>query len=235
VYLLTTATSTDEASRKATIAVLPVGSFEQHGDHLPLITDTIVASLIAQGVADTYNLRLLPPITISCSHEHEGFAGTVSISASTLMTVIDDIRTSLARGGVERLVLINGHGGNHVLANVAQQANVSGPRVLLYPEKVDWVAARDHADLESTFGGDMHGGEIETSILLHACPEVVRDSFRTADHQAEDRPHLLVTGLRGYTDTGIIGSPSLATAEKGRAVLDSLTASFADHLKVIDH
>jgi creatinine amidohydrolase len=235
VYLLTTATSTDEASRKATIAVLPVGSFEQHGDHLPLITDTIVASLIAQGVADTYNLRLLPPITISCSHEHEAFAGTVSISAATLMTVIDDIRTSLARGGVERLVLINGHGGNHVLANVAQQANVSGPRVLLYPEKDDWVAARDQAGLESTFGGDMHGGEIETSILLHAHPDLVRDSFRTADHQAADRPDLLVTGLRGYTDTGIIGSPSLATAAKGRAVLDSLTASFADHLKVLDH
>jgi len=56
-----------------------------------------------------------------------------------------------------------------------------------------------------------------------------------ADHQAADRPDLLVTGLRGYTDTGIIGSPSLATAAKGRAVLDSLTASFADHLKVLDH
>jgi creatinine amidohydrolase len=235
VYLLPTATSTDQSSRDATTAVLPVGSFEQHGDHLPLITDTIVACLIAQRVAETYNLRLLPPITVSCSHEHEGFAGTVSISASTLIAMIDDIRESLARSGVERLVLVNGHGGNHVLANVAQQANVGGPRVVLYPGKADWVAARDHAGMESSISADMHGGELETSILLHSCPDLVQESFRTADHQATDRPHLLVTGLRGYTDTGIIGNPSAATAAKGRAALDSLTASFADHLKVLDH
>lgn len=234
MYLLPSATSTEEEARNAAIAVLPVGSFEQHGDHLPLSTDTIVACLIGQGLAETYNLRLLPPITVSCSHEHEGFAGTVSISAATLIAVIDDIRSSLARHGVDRLVIVNGHGGNHVLANVVQQANVGGPRVVLYPDRADWIAARDHAGLESTFGGDMHGGEIETSILLHACPDLVRDSFRTADHQADDRPHLLVKGLRGYTETGIIGSPSAATADKGRAVLETLTASFADHLKLID-
>jgi creatinine amidohydrolase len=80
----------------------------------------------------------------------------------------------------------------------------------------------------------MHGGEIETSIMLHAFPDLVRDSYRTADHQADDRPDLLVTGMRGYTDTGIIGSPSLATAEKGRSVLAHLIAAFADHLKVLD-
>lgn len=234
MHLLTTATSTDEDARKAEIAVLPVGSFEQHGDHLPLITDTVVACLIAQGIAETYNLRLLPPITISCSHEHEGFAGTVSISASTVMTMIADIRTSLARSGVERLVLVNGHGGNHVLANVTQEANVSGPRVVLYPQAHDWIAARTSAGLESTWGGDMHGGEIETSIMLHAYPDLVRDSYLTADHEARDRPELLVTGLRGYTDTGIIGNPSLATATKGRAVLESLIALFADHLKALD-
>ena len=185
--------------------------------------------------AETYNLRLLPPITVSCSHEHEGFAGTVSISASTLIAVIDDIRASLARSGVERLVLVNGHGGNHVLSNVAQQANVSGPRVVLYPGKEDLVAARDHAGMDSSNHADMHGGELETSILLHACPDLVRESFRSADHQAEDRPHLLMTGLRGYTDTGIIGSPSAATADKGHAALASLAASFADHLKAIGH
>ncbi|MFD7161112.1 creatininase family protein [Kribbella sp. NPDC059898] len=234
VHLLTTATSTDEDARKAAIAVLPVGSFEQHGDHLPLITDTVVACLIAQGIAETYDLRLLPPVTISCSHEHEGFAGTVSISASTVMTMINDIRTSLARSGVDRLVIVNGHGGNHVLTNVTQEANVSGPRVVLYPQANDWIAARTSAGLESTWSGDMHGGEIETSIMLHAYPDLVRDSYRTADHEARHRPELLVTGLRGYTDTGIIGSPSLATAAKGRAVLESLTALFADHLKVLD-
>lgn len=68
--LWTTATATDEANRGASVAVLPIGSFEQHGSHLPLATDTIVASAISAEVASQYKLLLLPPITISCSHEH---------------------------------------------------------------------------------------------------------------------------------------------------------------------
>jgi creatinine amidohydrolase len=78
--LITTATSRSERDRGAHVAVLPVGSFEQHGDFLPLITDTIVASVIARRLSTDYGL-LLPPVTLSCSHEHSSFAGTVSINA----------------------------------------------------------------------------------------------------------------------------------------------------------
>ncbi|WP_263404926.1 creatininase family protein [Salinispora fenicalii] len=78
----------------------------------------------------------------------------------------------------------------------------------------------------------MHAGEIETSLLLHLCPELVRVGYRTADHLTE-RPDLLVLGMRGYTDSGVIGQPSLATASKGKAVLDSLTTSFAASLAVL--
>jgi creatinine amidohydrolase len=232
VDLLTTATATDEAHRDSRVAVLPVGSFEQHGDHLPLITDTVVACLIARRIAETYGLFLLPPITISCSHEHEGFAGTVSISAGTLIAVVDDVRASLARAGVNKLVLVNGHGGNYVLSNVAQQANVRDRHVVLYPTRDDWNIARQHAAMATSGHDDMHGGELETSILLYGQPELVGDSYVAADHEANSRPHLLVTGMAAYTDGGIIGRPSLASAAKGEAVLDSLSASFADHLKI---
>ncbi|MGH3481394.1 MAG: creatininase family protein [Nocardioidaceae bacterium] len=75
---------------------------------------------------------------------------------------------------------------------------------------------------------------METSILLHAHPEAVRDTYTTADHHASDRPHLLVTGIASSSSTGIIGCPSAATPAKGKAVLDSLSASFADHLKLMD-
>jgi creatinine amidohydrolase/Fe(II)-dependent formamide hydrolase-like protein len=119
--LITTATSTDEAKRGATVALLPVGSFEQHGDHLPLTTDTLVACVIANQLAITYNLFLLPPITMSCSHEHESFEGTVSISSRTLIAMIDDTRSSLVRSGIRYLVLVNGHGGSYVLSNIAQE------------------------------------------------------------------------------------------------------------------
>ncbi len=74
-HLLPTATTSDEKARNANCAVLPVGSFEQHGDYLPLITDTAVASAIARELASTYSLLQLPPVTISCSHEHSTWAG----------------------------------------------------------------------------------------------------------------------------------------------------------------
>ncbi len=116
--LITAATATDEGHRQAHTALLPIGSFEQHGSHLPLTTDTVVACAVAQAVTTTYrDLLLLPPITISCSHEHVGWAGTVSISSRTLATMINDVAGSLARSGIDRLVLVNGHGGNYVLSN----------------------------------------------------------------------------------------------------------------------
>ncbi|MFI6163479.1 creatininase family protein [Micromonospora haikouensis] len=230
--LITTATTAKEATRRADVAVLPVGSFEQHGDHLPLLTDTIVACAIAKAAAAAYDLMLLPPVTISCSQEHTGWPGSVSIRSSTLARIVTDVAESLRSSGVDRLVVVNGHGGNYVLSNVVQEANVGGRRMALYPRREDWETARRQAELDSSGHDDMHAGEIETSLLLHLCPELVHDSHRAADHRAE-RPDLLVVGMRGYTDTGVIGAPSLATASKGKAVLDSLTASFASTLAVL--
>src|SRR5215207_6451462 len=120
---ITTATSREERERGARVAVLPVGSFEQHGDFLPLITDTLVAGVIARRLSTEYGLFLLPPVTLSCSHEHTGFAGTVSISAKTLIAVVTDVAESLHRSGIDRLAIVNGHGGNYVLSNIVQQAN----------------------------------------------------------------------------------------------------------------
>ncbi len=232
VDIITVATTTDEATRAAQVAVLPVGSFEQHGAHLPLATDTIVASAIAHAVATAHDLFLLPPITVSCSHEHTGWPGTVSIRSTILTAIIDDIADSLRQAGVDQLVVVNGHGGNYVLSNIVQEANVGHRRMALYPGRHDWDAARQAAGLASSGHDDMHAGEIETSLLLHLCPELVRDGYQHADHLA-DRPHLLVLGMRGYTTSGVIGQPSLASAEKGKAVLDSLTASFAETLQIL--
>jgi creatinine amidohydrolase len=166
------------------IAVLPVGSFERHGDFLPLITDTIVAGVIAGRLSADYGLLLLPPVTLSCSHEHSGFAGTVSISAETLIAVVTDVAESLYRSGIERLAIVNGHGGNHVLANIVQQANVAGPRMTLFPGRTEWEAARAAAGLQAAASEDMHAGELEASLLLHTYPELVGENFRQGDWQA---------------------------------------------------
>src|SRR6266540_1178503 len=230
--LLTTASSRDERQRAAQVAVLPVGSFEQHGDILPLITDTAIACVIAREVAAAYGLFLLPPLTISCSHEHASFPGTVSLSARTLHAVIEDIRGSLRQSGIAKLVLVNGHGGNYVLSNIVQEANVGGPTMTLFPTRTDWDTARRDAGLETNAHDDMHAGELEVSLLLHAWPDLVGADYKSADHEAE-RPLLLVCGVAGYSNSGVLGRPSLGSAEKGGKVLHSLVENFEAHLSAL--
>lgn len=231
--LISTATSTDEATRSAKVAVLPVGSFEQHGAHLPLSTDTLVAATIAHRIATDYHLLLLPPVTISCSHEHSGFAGTVSISASTLNAIVTDVAASLRQAGVPRLAIVNAHGGNYVLSNVVQQANVSGTSTILFPRSDDWSDARRSAGVTTNNHEDMHAGEAETSILLATHPESVRPGYRDADNSVDDRRHLLTTGMSALAPDGVIGRPSLASAEKGKALLDAFSELFASHLELL--
>ncbi len=228
--LLPADTSPDVRERAAGTAVLPVGSLEQHGSHLPLTTDTVVAATVAAGIADAHPVRLLPPVTFSCSHEHAAWAGTVSLSATTLVAVVRDVAASLQRDGVRSLVLVNGHGGNYVLGNVAQEASLGPLRMALFPQLADWSAARVAAGVVTSDDADMHAGELETSILLHFHPHLVRPHYAGADHDAEYRPHLLSRGLQEYSESGVVGRPSLASAEKGRAVVASLVLSFAGYL-----
>ncbi|MFC5054045.1 creatininase family protein [Saccharothrix xinjiangensis] len=222
-------TTEDARDRAATTAVLPIGSHEQHGPHLPLATDTIVAWEVARAVAAAHPVRLLPPVAISCSHEHAAWAGTVSVSARTLHAVVTDVADSLRRSGVPKLVLVNAHGGNYVLSNVVQEAE----GMALFPNSKDWAEARARAGVVTSSHSDMHAGELETSILLHTHPELVRPGWESADHLAEDRRHLLSLGLAPYTDSGVVGRPSLASARKGEVVLAALVEAFGAHLAVL--
>ncbi|MDQ0948270.1 creatinine amidohydrolase [Streptomyces phaeochromogenes] len=215
------------------VAVLPVGSFEQHGAYLPLSTDTLVACAIAQEVAAAFPVHLLPPVTISCSHEHAAWPGTVSISSVTLHAVVRDIADSLRRSGVDTLVVVNGHGGNYVLGNVVQESTAAGARMALFPAAEDWEAAREQAGIQTSLLTDMHAGEIETSILLHRHPELVRPGYETSDFEADDRRQLLTLGMSAYTKSGVIGRPSRASAEKGKELLASLAGFFGAYFSLL--
>jgi creatinine amidohydrolase len=229
--ILPATTSTDVAAASSGIAVLPVGSFEQHGAILPLATDTVIACAVADAIAASYQVLRLPPITISCSHEHTGWPGTVSISAITLAAMVTDIAASLRESGVDRLVLVNGHGGNYVLGNVVQESRGA---MALFPAETDWLRARADGGVETGPDLDMHAGELETSLLLHVQPDLVDEQYAEHDHLAPDRDRLLTVGLAAYTESGVVGRPSLASPAKGAAALASLVASFADVLAAFD-
>jgi creatinine amidohydrolase len=231
--LLPAHTTQDVRAAGAGVAVLPVGSFEQHGAFLPLVTDTVIACTIAREVAAAYPVLLLPPLTVSCSHEHAAWPGTVSISAATLYAVVTDIAGSLNRSGIGSLILVNGHGGNYVLRNVVQESAGSGTRMALFPGSADWDAARARSCVQTPSHSDMHAGEVETSILLHAHPELVRPGYETADCPADDRRHLLTLGMRPYTESGVIGRPSMASAEKGKELLAALVDSFCEYFSLL--
>lgn len=226
--ILPETTAPQEGARTPAAAVLPVGSLEQHGPHLPLTTDTLIACALAREVADAHGLRALPPLAFGCSHEHAAWPGTVSISATTLHALVTDIADSLA--GLP-LLLVNGHGGNHVLANTVQQAR---GRMALFPGPGEWEAARAAAGLTTTNDQDMHAGELETSVLLHARPDLVGPDHARADHRADERDHMGTLGLSAYTAGGVVGLPSRASAAKGRAVLEFLTGRAAGHLAALE-
>ncbi|WP_405492939.1 creatininase family protein [Nocardia sp. NBC_00511] len=232
-HLLPIATSADVQAQKPTVAVLPIGSFEQHGAFHPLVTDTVIACAIAKRIAEDYSLLLLPPITVSLSHEHSSFPGSVSIRATTLIALIEDITESLRSSGISHIVLVNGHGGNYVLQNVVQEANAADRSMTLFPLPVDSNQARTDAGMKTNGHEDMHAGELETSILLYVTPELLRVGYETADWRADDRKFLLLEGMSEYTQSGVIGFPSLGTAEKGKRALDSLSGSFKHHLETL--
>jgi creatinine amidohydrolase len=133
--------------------------------------------------------------------------------------MIKDIAGSLRQSGIDTMILINGHGGNYVLSNVVQEAR---DRMALFPTEPDWATARATTGLQTPADSDMHAGELETSLLLHAHPTLVRDDYAEHDHLTDDRRHMLTLGLNAYTTSGVVGRPSLASAEKGRTLLGEL-------------
>ncbi len=194
------------------IVVVPVGSCEQHGPHLPIHTDTAIATaLVNDLVARRDDCVAAPPLTITASGEHQGFAGTLSIGTEVMAGVVIELaRSAEWAAGV---VFVNGHGGN---ATAMQRASevfaIEDRRALVW-----WPTIDD---------GDLHAGHTETSLMLFLDPNAVR-ADRMVAGPVPELSELVRHGVRPLSATGVLGDPSDADADTGRAVFTQLADQLA--------
>jgi len=199
-----------------TTLLVPVGSVEQHGPHLPLDTDTTIAAAVADGVATRLTQHgittwVAPPLAFGSSGEHQSFPGTVSIGTDALHLVVVELVRS-AHTWAERIVLLNAHGGNAgaLTSAVNHLARESRP--------VSWLACR-------TEEFDLHAGRTETSLMLHLRPDAVRtERAEPGDLRplAEILPAMRAGGVAAVSANGVLGDPAGATAAEGAELLEAM-------------
>lgn len=209
-----------QLSGTAVTLLVPVGSTEQHGPHLPLDTDTRIAVAVAGRVAADLGHLPAPAIAYGSSGEHQGFPGTVSIGTEALSTLLVEYGRSACHWAA-RLVFVNGHGGNTEALRTATG--------LLRAEGRDaaWCSC-------CAPGGDAHAGHTETSVLLHLSPRLVRPE-RTGpgntEPLAELMPRLRAGGVAAVSRSGVLGDPSTATAAAGERILDAMVSDCAGRIR----
>ena len=196
----------------APLLVVPIGSVEQHGHHLPLGTDTALACAVAERAAGMLESALVAPaLAYGASGEHEDFPGTVSIGTDALTVLLVEYGRSAGRWA-PRLLLVNGHGGN------LDALRAAGTVLRTEGRDVAWFSC-------GVAGGDAHAGRTETSLMLHVEPVGVRTE-RAVPGVTTPLPRLLprlrAEGVRAVSPTGVLGDPAGASADEGAALLAQL-------------
>lgn len=215
-------------ARGNAVALLPVGAQEQHGPHMPLATDTIMAAGLAERLADQLDAMLLPAIPYGETWTTAGWAGTISLSFNTLVAIAVDIGAALAAQNVSALVIVNGHFGNQAPLEQAARTLVTQhhlPTLILnYPGMEQ--AADAVCESKPAGPGFYHADEVETSIVLSLKPEAVHMDRAQAEYP-QFPPTFGAEPMRldTFCQSGVFGDPRLATAAKGERLLDVLTTT----------
>jgi creatinine amidohydrolase len=203
--------------------LVPLGSIEQHGPHLPLDTDIRIAEAVAAGAATELGAAVVvaPPICYGASGEHQGFTGTISIGTPALTTLLVEYGRSACQWAA-RLVFVNGHGGNvDALRSAVALLRVEG---------------RDAAWCSPAVTGyhDAHAGHTETAVLLHLSPHLVRSEECRPGNTAplaELMPQLRAGGVRAVSESGVLGDPTTATPADGARLFGEMTRDCVDRVR----
>lgn len=227
-----------EWSKRNPVVIIPVGSTEQHGPHLPLKVDIVTADYIARKVAEKTNMLVTPPLNFGYSELWKHYPGTISFRKETFETALHDICTSLIRGGFKKLFILNGHNPNLILL----QAVLYGLIDELDDEDIKlggasyFHMAPETCDVEELFKDGTHANEIETSIMLELFPECVK--MKEAEIISRkytlkkvinfDRGAVFVDKWpKSEVFNGVYGNPGLATKEKGKSRLEEFINSIS--------
>ena len=231
----------------ATITILPIAAVEQHGPHLPVGTDTMIAEGMLMTAATVLpadiDVRALPIQSVGKSNEHLYAPGTLTLPASVAIEAWTELGLSVSRAGVRKLVFVNSHGGNEeIMGIVARELRV---RANMLCVKTSWTRF-GHPDgmfSEVERGRGIHGGEVETSLMLHFRPDLVdmtkaQDFSSLAARTETEFKHIGPTGTHAFAwiasdlnPHGVVGNASAATAQKGKVVAEHQARGFVELLK----
>ena len=231
------------------VIVQPIGAIEQHGAHLPLAVDSAISVAVLGKALDQLGSNIpayaLPPLYYGKSNEHWHFPGTITLSTQTLLAVLTEVAESIYRAGFRKLVLMNSHGGQpQILEIAARDLHQQYEDFALFPlftwkvPTIGAIAKQLFTPKELEFG--IHAGDVETSLLLSILPDHVKMDRAKAEYPLGE-PRSGVLSMEGalpfawmtrdLSSSGVIGDPTTATKEKGDRILAALVAGWVQVLE----
>lgn len=223
-----------EGLTKTRSIIIPFGSTEEHGCHLPLSTDTIQAYEVAKQASRTVPIFVAPPIHYGHCRSTACHPGTISISTNTLKNIFKDIVTSLRKQGIENFIALTGHAGGthkHALIDAGEELLVCFPDIKVAVLTEYDLALQEGRHLIET-PGDAHAGEIETSRILYHYPNLVKGTSR------QEFPNfpvgILVRNKSKYWQNGVWGNPQKASSLKGRLISELVTNKLVEFIKIFE-
>lgn len=231
------------AEQDGSLVIVPVASLEQHGRHMPTATDTILADAVAtegaESVFPDVPVLVTPPVWSGYSPHHLEFGATVSLSLEEMIRLTKATVKSALKSGFDAALVVNGHGGNAaIVANAVNEAGIDEDAEILGLTYFSLAEKFIDDVRESENGGIAHAGELETSMMLHLRPNLVREdeiagtNWETpyndvAQEVIESKPLSMYTPIDEYTESGALGAPKLATPEKGKQIFEGFVDELA--------